>query len=297
MSYISRRDVGKILVAGCAGALIPARELWSAAKINSVVRGVQLGAQAWSFNDRPLDACIAAFREVGLGECETSEIHFTTPNPGSPDLDPKRLDTPLSNYAEVRKKFDDGGVSISAYGNGFRKDCPDPLIERAFQIAQAMGLNCITTSTKVSMVPRIDKFAQRYKIKVGYHNHDNSADPDEVATAESFERVLQGASHYAKINLDIGHFVAANQDPIAFLHKHHANIVTMHIKDRKKNHGPNVPFGMGDTPIVEVLHLIRDNKWNFPANIEYEYEQYAPGLDTIAEVKKCYAYCRKALES
>jgi hypothetical protein len=43
--------------------------------------------------------------------------------------------------------------------------------------------------------------------------------------------------------------------------------------------------------------LVRDNHWKFPANIEYEYGNYAPGLDTVAEVKKSYEYCRKALES
>jgi sugar phosphate isomerase/epimerase len=164
------------------------------------------------------------------------------------------------------------------------------MIEKVFLITQAMGLNRLTTTTKVSMVPRIDRYAQKYKIKVGYHNHDHSSDPDEFATAESFERALKGASSFAQINLDIGHFTAANQDPVAFLRRHHAKIVSLHLKDRKRDHGPNVPFGLGDTPIVEVLH------WKFPANIEYEYGNYAPGLDTFVEVKKSYEYCRKALE-
>ena len=297
MSLITRRDAGKLLVAGGAGALVLAPELLSVRKINSVVRGVQIGAQAWSFRDRPLDACIAAYGEVGLGECELSDIHFTKPNPGGPDLNPARLDIPLGDYQDVSRKFHDAGVSLSAWGNSFRPEISDAVMERTFQITRAMGMDCITTSTKISMVPRIDQLAQKYKIKVGYHNHDHSSDPDEFATAESFERALKGASPYARINLDIGHFTAANQDAVGFIREHYAKIVTLHIKDRKRNHGPNVPFGMGDTPIVEVLRLVRDRHWKFPANIEYEYAGYAPGLDTIAEVKKCYAYCRKALES
>ena len=111
MSHLlSRRDAGKLMLAGCASALAPAGELWSVTKINSEVRGVQIGAQAWSFRDRPLDACIAAYREVGLGECELSDVHFNNPNPPGPDLDPKRLDTPLSIYHDVRRKFDAAGV-------------------------------------------------------------------------------------------------------------------------------------------------------------------------------------------
>ena len=83
---------------------------------------------------------------------------------------------------------------------------------------------------------------------------------------------------------------------MSFLQQHHARIIALHIKDRKKNHGPNTPFGEGDTPIGPVLRLLRDNKWKIPANIEYEYGDEHPGLDTIAEVKKCYEYCRNELQ-
>ena len=297
MSLISRRNAGKLLIAGCAGALTPARELLGAAKINSVVRGVQLGAQAYSFRDLPLDAMIAAFREVGLGECELTEVHFSKPYTHGSDVNQWRLDAPLSFFKEARKKFDDAGISLSANGYIFRPELTDQMIERGFQMTQALGLDCITTSTKIHMVPRIDKFAQKYKIMVGFHNHDVTSDPEEFSTAESFERALKGTSPYARINLDIGHFTAANQDPVAFIKTHHARIVTLHIKDRKKDHGKDYPFGQGDTPITEVLRLLRDNRWRIPANIEYEYNKYYQGLDTVAEVKKCYAYCRKALES
>jgi hypothetical protein len=36
---------------------------------------------------------------------------------------------------------------------------------------------------------------------------------------------------------------------------------------------------------------LRDKEWRIPANIEYEYE----GTDTVAEVRKCFEYCKQAL--
>src|ERR1035438_4523368 len=143
MSLISRRDAGKLLLAGCAGALMPARKLLGGTKIDSVVRGVQIGAQGWSFRDRSIDACIAAFVDAGLSECELSQVHFGGPPPGDPNLDPARLDLPLSNFQDLRKKFDDAGVSLSAYGNSFHTDITDAVLERSFQITEAMGLDCI----------------------------------------------------------------------------------------------------------------------------------------------------------
>ena len=201
---------------------------------------------------------------------------------------------PLDYFKGVRRKFNDAGVLIYAYTYGFRKGFTDEEIERGFQIAQAIGVKYITSSANVSVAPRVDKYAQKYKIMVGFHGHD-STDPDEFSTAETFARAMKGASPYIGVNLDIGHFVAAGGDPVAYIREHHAKIVTLHIKDRKKNHGANLPFGQGDTPIVAVLHLLRDNRWKIPANIEYEYGK--PGMDTIVEMKKCFAYCKKALES
>jgi sugar phosphate isomerase/epimerase len=295
MTFISRRDVGKLLLAGCAGALVPAGKLRGATRINSVVRGVQIGAQSYSFRDRPLDACIEAFKTVGLGECELYEGHVDPPGVKGEELKKWRLEAPLSTFKEIRKKFDDAGILLYAYNFSFRKDFSDVEIERGFQMAQAMGVKYITASSNVSVAPRVDKYAQKYKIMVGFHGHDQTSNPDEFSTPDTFARAMNGASRYIGVNLDIGHFTAAGGDPVAYITEHHAKIVTLHIKDRKKNHGDNLPFGEGETPIVPVLHLLRDKGWKIPANIEYEYGK--PGMDTVAEVKKCFEYCKNALES
>ena len=67
-------------------------------------------------------------------------------------------------------------------------------------------------------------------------------------------------SKYFKINLDIGHFTAADFDPFSSSAKT-MSTSHLHMKDRKKNQGPNVAWGEGDTPIKEVLLLLKEKKY------------------------------------
>ena len=103
------------------------------------------------------------------------------------------------------------------------------------------------------------------------HNHSNIK-PNEFARPEDFAEAMKGMSEYICINLDIGHFTAANFDPVDYLDKNAARIVTLHIKDRKKDQGANLPFGEGDTKIKEVLQLLKTRRYPIPAMIEYEYK-------------------------
>ncbi|HEX4594190.1 MAG TPA: sugar phosphate isomerase/epimerase [Bryobacteraceae bacterium] len=298
MSVFTRRDFGKLAMAGLPlGAAL--------AKINSKVGGVQIGVQSYSYRDRPLDAAIKAMVEDGIGECELFSPHIEPgglPRPqvagggrgGSPqareELRKWRLTVPMEEIKPVRKKFDDAGISLFAFNYSFRDDFTDPEIERGFQMAQALGVRVITASSTVSVMPRVVPFAEKYKITVGVHGHNNVKDPNEFATPESFAKAM-ALSKQIGVNLDIGHFTSANFDAVAYIKEHHDRITNLHLKDRKKNDGPNVPFGEGDTPIKQVLQLLKQKGYNFPANIEYEYK----GGDSAEEVKKCFDYCKQAL--
>jgi len=297
MDRLSRRDAGKLLFAGATGVLNAGSGLLAAGKIKSVVRGVQIGAQSYSFRDRPLDACIEAFRAVGLGECELWTGHVEPRSIKRDEVRKWHLNTPLGFFREVREKWHNAGITLGAYNYSFRSDMSDADLERGFLEAKELGVKIITCSSNVSVVPRVDTLARKYKMRIGLHGHDATDRPDEFSTPDSFERAMKGASEYIGVNLDIGHFIAAGGDPVAYLHQFHQKIVTLHIKDRKKNHGANLPFGQGDTPIGEVLRLLRDQRWKIPANIEYEYGGFNSKLDAVAEVKKCYEFCQKQLET
>lgn len=296
MEPITRREAGRLIMAGAA-AFAAGSGLMAAKRINSLVRGVQIGAQSYSFRDRPFDACIEAFRTVGLGECELWTGHVEPRNLKRDEVRKWHLNAPLSHFREVRQKLDNAGILLGAYNYSFRSDMNDAELERGFIEAKELRVKVITCSSNVSVVPRVDTLARKYKMRIGLHGHDATNMPDEFSSPDSFERAMKGASKYIGVNLDIGHFIAAGGDPVAYLQKFHGQIVALHIKDRKKNHGANLPFGQGDTPIGEVLRLVRDQRWKIPANIEYEYGGRNTKLDAVEEVKKCYAYCRKQLES
>ncbi len=287
---ISRRDWNKMMLGGLAASVLPLENLLAAAKPNSKFMGVQIGAQSYSFRDRSLDDAIKGYVDVGINCCELWSGHVEPKGLKPDDLRKWRLSVSLDEIKAVRKKFDAAGIQLYAYNYSFREDFTDEEIERGFKIAQAMGIKTLTASSNVTTAKRVDPFAKKYKIRVGMHNHSRIV-ANEFATPDDFANAMNGMSEYICINLDIGHFTAANFDAVDYLNKHHDRIVTLHIKDRKKNQGDNVVFGEGDTPIKPVLELLKQNKWKIPANIEYEYK----GADTIAEMKKCLAYCKQAL--
>jgi sugar phosphate isomerase/epimerase len=314
----TRRHFGKLALAG----LPLAKAL---AGIDSKIDGVQLGTQSYSFRDLPLEAAIKAMAADGLGDCELFSPHIEgghtdkAPAAGTRPLGPVadslkmrtdparvaareaertelrkwRLTVPLDYFKGIRQKFNDAGISLYAYNLSFNDSFTDEEIDRGFEMAKALGVGIITASTTLPVAKRVAPFAEKHQLMVAMHGHSNLKDPNQFAKPESFAQAM-AMSKYFKVNLDIGHFTAANYDAVDYIQKNHDNIVLLHLKDRKKDEGPNTVWGEGDTPIKQVLLLLKENKWPVPAFIEYEYKGTGSSQE---EVKKCYDYCKQVLAS
>ena len=316
---LTRRDFARLTLAGVPASVLLARLPLSAAqKVNSRIKGVQIGAITYSFRSIPdADEIIKAYVDIGLGEMELMSNHAEqlagAPRAGrgggrrgaplTPEQQAER-DAAIKAFGDwrkaateatfkpVRKKIEDAGIDLRVLCYNMNvKTTPDDEIEYAFLMAKALGVSAISTSTQVSMAKRLAPFAEKHKMRVGFHGHANTTNPDEVATPESFEAVM-AASKYLGANLDVGHYTEAGYDPVAFIEKNHGRITNLHLKDKKKaaNGGQNGPWGTGDTPIKECLKLLQKHKWNIPANIEFEYDG-----DPVTEVTKCLQLCREYL--
>jgi sugar phosphate isomerase/epimerase len=269
------------------------------ARIDSVVNGVRLGTITYSFREMQrtpgaadaVDVMIKACTDCGIGEIELFSPHLEPARLSREELRQWRLSTPAQHFKDVRKQFDAAGISLFAYTVNFRNDYTDEELDKTFEQASALGVNLIAASTQLSVARRLVPFAEKHKINVAMHGHSDIKNPDEFATPESFAKALAMSKQF-KINLDIGHFTAANFDAVQFIRDNHEHITHLHLKDRKKDQGPNMPWGEGDTPIRPVLALLKEKRYPIRAFIEYEHR----GNGTpVEEVKKCMAYMRQAL--
>jgi sugar phosphate isomerase/epimerase len=281
-----------------AGRSLFARAVQASPATPSMVGGVRVGAQTYSFRDLPrpaggdmVDELIRAFAECALHECELWSPQIEPAGVPREEVRRWRVETPINHFQAIRKRFDAANVAVRAFNYSFNDTFTDAEIDRGFEIAKALGSEFITASSTLSAAKRVMPFAEKHKMVVAMHNHSNLKDPNQFATPESFAAAMK-LSKYFKVNLDIGHFTAANFDAVAYLREHHASVTNLHIKDRKRNQGEVSPWGQGDAPIHAALRLIKDNKWPIAAYIEYEYK----GAGTpVEEVKKGYAYMREVL--
>ncbi len=311
---LTRRDLGKLALAA------PAAALMAADKPNSLFNGVQIGVITYSYRSMPdqsAEAYLKYITDSGVSAIELmgdpAESYAGRPSqsprgPGrgqqpTPEqraqrqaeqeaLKAWRLSVSMDKYKTLRKMYNDAGVSIYAV-KIMNPNMSDPELEYVFNVAEALGCTHTTLElpTDEAQLKRIGDMAVRRKIYAAYHTHLQGS-------MTAFDRAFE-LSPGNMANVDLGHYVAAGSvggSPLEFLRKHHARISSFHLKDRQTPaHGAgNVPWGTGDTPIKEILQLVKKSGWKMPGSIELEYE-IPEGSNPVAEVKKCVQYCRAAL--
>jgi sugar phosphate isomerase/epimerase len=205
-----------------------------------------------------------------------------------------RMGLSMDIFKDLRKMYNDAGVTIYAVKDV--RQGSDEELEYTFAVAQALGADHITLElpsgpTAVATLKRLGDWGVRKKINVAYHTHLQGS---MTAFDEAFR-----ISPANMANVDLGHFVAGGNrggTPLDFLNKYHGRIASYHLKDRTTpaNCGLNLAWGTGETPIKDILQLVRRNRWTFPASIELEYN-VPEGSDAVKEVRKCVEYCRAAL--
>jgi sugar phosphate isomerase/epimerase len=289
---LSRRTFIGGAAALAASSMMPNRTVAApVAKPDSNFNGVQIGVITYSYRSLPGSAedllkyvtqCGISSVELMGGPAEKFAKAYTSKTGGD--------QAPMDGFKALRKLYNDAGVNIhivkfGSIGNG---GMPDEQIEYYFQVAKALGAKGITREISEAAAKKLGPIADKHEIMIGFHNHTQ-------LTPTTYDGKILSYGKYLGINLDIGHYVAGtNECPIALIEKHQDRILSLHLKDRKENNGPNMPFGEGDTPVAGVLQYMKKNKLTFPGDIELEYK-VPQGSDAVREVTRCVQFCKDAL--
>jgi sugar phosphate isomerase/epimerase len=307
-------------VPACSLVESPFAALAQARKPNSVIGGVGIGTITYSYRSMPDQSAEATLRyvlESGISQIELmngpAESFAGAPQGargggggrrGQPPTSEQqaaqresagrlkqwRTSVSMDRFKQLRRMYDDAGVKIYAW-KALNPNMSEEELEYVFNVAEALGCTHTTLElpTDVAQLKRIGAFAEKRKIYAAYHTHLQ-------ASMTAFDQAF-AASNANMSNVDLGHYVAGTgESPIPFLRKFHGRIASVHLKDRQTPaHGAgNLPWGTGDTPLKEILQLMKQEKYTFPASIELEYD-VPPGSDAVKEVAKCLDYCKAAL--
>ncbi len=298
-----------------AGLFLDSKSLFALDKPNSKFSGVQIGTITYSFRSLPgsaeqtLQYCVnsgvSAIELMGdvvedFAGCPSNAGNKASWDALSSSKKAKamaawRESVSMEKFIELRKMYNDAGVSIYAFKpNALSEDNTDGEIEYALKAAKALGAKSVTVELqKPKQSKRLGTLAAKHEVYIGYHAHTQ-------ATDTAWDIALE-QSPYNSMNLDCGHYIAAGgantkETLLALIEAKHDRITSMHMKDRaNKDHGgANMPWGQGDTPLKEILSLLKEKKYSIPATVELEYDVPADS-DPVKEVAKCVAFAKKVL--
>jgi xylose isomerase-like TIM barrel protein len=203
-----------------------------------------------------------------------------------------RISAPMTKFEELRLMYNEAGVDIHI-AKFSPANWSDEEIDYSFMAAKALGAKGVCNEIGEKSAKRLGAFAEKHGMYAIFHQHLQPGEP-----GWTFEKFLD-YSPANMLNLDVGHyFGATGLHPNDLIERLHDRIVSIHVKDKT---GPksdpantNMPFGLGETPIADILLLIKKNNWPIYVDIELEYP-VPEDSDAVAEVKKCVDYCKEIL--
>ncbi len=301
---LSRRRFGQIALAA-----MPLHNAF--AKIDSVLHGIQFGLQSYSFNGTPLagvlDVVVQCMVEAQLGEVdiwspliepvELSEKARAASVPAEERAQARaaiakwRATVPLDYFRGIRAKFEDKGIEVTAFSTS--TGTTDEELNRTMEITKALGAKIATVGIPLSAARRLVPIADRHGVMIGIQGRPamNSTNPDQICKPEQYEEALALSKNYW-LSFDVGDAVGGGYtDVLQFVKDHHARIFQLYLKDRNRAN-VSLPWGEGDTPIKEILRLMRDNKYQVRGYIDNDYKSSASRSD---DVKRSYEFAKTVL--
>jgi sugar phosphate isomerase/epimerase len=199
--------------------------------------------------------------------------------------------TPADQVAPRAAEYRAAGFTLTAAGTIYFDKDNDEDVRSKFEYCKAAGIPLIVGAPTHQTLPRVEKFAKEYNIRVGIHNH-GPEDKEWPSPLDVLDAVKNMDSRMGCC-IDVGHTMRTGTDVVGAIRKAGPRLFDIHMKDladsTKKE--SQVAVGQGVMPVPEIFKTLIEMK--YPGYVDLEYEIFPD--DPMPGVMQSFAYMRGVL--
>jgi sugar phosphate isomerase/epimerase len=281
---IPRRTFLKVAALGTASAALTEPESVALAlatttrsHANQRVTGVavKLGVASYSLRNFSREQAIQMTKALGTPYINLKSVHL--PYDASP-----------AEIARARHEIEAAGLEIVGGGLITFDTDTDEGVRKYFDYAKAAGMPVMVSTCSPSVLPRVEKFAKQYDIKVAIHNHG----PEDKDFPSPYDvlKAVKGMDARMGLCMDIGHTVRTGTDVVRAVADAGPRLLDMHAKDLRdlQVKESQCIVGEGKIPIADMFWQLQAIRYPGYVNLEYEIDPDDP----LPGMKQSFAFMR-----
>jgi sugar phosphate isomerase/epimerase len=239
---------------------------------------IKLGVASYSLRKFSRAAALPMVKALGTPFVNLKSVHL-------------EYNATPEEFAAARQELAAAGLQVVGGGTiTFSKDT-DEDVRKYFDYAKAAGMPLMTSTADPAILPRIERFAKQYDIKVAIHNHG----PEDKRYPSPYDvlKYVNGMDPRMGLCIDVGHTARTGTDIVRSVADAGPRLLDMHIKDLRDTtaKASQCIVGEGVLPIADLFRELQRIKYAGYVNLEYEID----ADDPLAGMQRSFAYMRGVL--
>jgi hypothetical protein len=240
---------------------------------------IRLGLASYTFRNFSRAQLIGFMKQLNVFALNAKDVKDHLP------MDPLQEEAALADYAAV-------GIRLHAAGAIYFAKNEDADIRSKFEYCKGAGIGVIVAGDpELETLPRIEKFAKEYDIRIAIHNHG----PEDKLWRSPLDvlKAVNGMDPRIGCCIDVGHTVRTATNVVQAIHKAGPRLFNIHMKDLTNfdSKESQVAVGDGIMPVRKIFEALIATKYNGFVDLEYEVHPDDPMPGVIAS----FAYMRGVL--
>jgi len=281
-NYLSRRTFVRSGALVAAAIAAPGRHVFSLTQeppSADQASPIRLGVASYTFRNFTRAQLIAFMKQLNVFALNAKDVKDHLP------MDSHEEAAALADYAA-------SGVNLHAAGTIYFAKDEDADIRTKFEYCKRGGISVIVAGDPTpETLPRIEKFAKEYDIRIAIHNHG----PEDKLWHSPLDvlKAVKDMDPRMGCCIDVGHTVRAGTDVVQAIHAAGPRLFNLHMKDLTdfESKGSQVAVGDGIMPVRRMFEALTAIKYKGFVDLEYEVHPDDPMPGVISS----FAYMRGVL--